>query len=469
MRQLVKDETTFKSINPATGEFMQHFPEFTPEEVERKLAQADDAHRFWRKQPLADRAQLLQNIADLMLQHQAELAKLETLEMGKPLKQSMGEVAIAAGIFSFYAKNGERLLADKPVETEEDGTTFLAYEPIGVVLSIQPWNFPYYQIARSTAPNLIAGNTVVLKHAEIVPQLAHRFEELVREAGASEGIYTNLFAQTAHMEEIIADNRIKAVTLTGSERAGSQVAATASKHIKKTVLELGGSDPFIVLEDADLDAAVERAVLGRLSNAGQVCTSPKRIIVVASIAEEFKQKALEKLRSIKVGDPLDEAVDMGPLSSKKALDGVLAQVQKAAEQGANVLAGGRQIEGPGYFMEPTFMDDITPEMDAYSEEIFGPVFMFYVVQDEAAAIAMANDTRYGLGASVFTKDESRGIRVARQIAAGMVYVNHETSNSPELPFGGTKNSGFGREQGELGIYEFLNIKLIRVTTPDKPY
>lgn len=467
MKQATKT-STFKSINPLNDELIKEFDELTQAALEQKLDAAEKAYHSWKGVSFEKRAAVLHKLASIMRERKEELAELEAKEMGKPVKQGLEEVELAAGIFDYYAQHGESLLADAPIETEM-GSAFISYEPIGTVLSIQPWNFPYYQIARSTAPNTIVGNTVVLKHAEIVPQIAQLMEDLFKEAGAPAGVYTNLFLHVEHIEDVITDSRIAAVTLTGSEGAGSSVAALAGKHIKKTVIELGGSDPFIVLEDADIAGAVERAVLGRISNSGQVCTSPKRIIVVEAIAEEFTEKAKAKFKSIKVGDPLDPETDMGPMSSEEALDTILQQVQKAAEQGANILIGGHKIDRPGAFMEPTFITDITPEMDAYHEELFGPVFMLYVVKDEAEAIKLANDTKYGLGASIFSENEERALKVARQIESGMVYINHETSNAPQLPFGGIKKSGYGREQGKLGIYEFVNAKLIRVTKPSNPY
>ncbi|WP_028298064.1 NAD-dependent succinate-semialdehyde dehydrogenase [Olivibacter sitiensis] len=460
--------TTFKSVNPSNGQLNKEFEELTSAALDRKLEAAANAYSTWKDESFEARAGVLSKLASIMLERKEELARLEAEEMGKPLAQGIEEVTLSAGIFDYYAQHGQSLLADDSIETET-GEAFISYEPIGTILSIQPWNFPYYQIARSAAPNVLAGNTVVLKHAEIVPQIAQLMEDLFKEAGAPDGVYTNLFLHVDHIEDVIADERIQAITLTGSERAGSSVAALAGKHIKKTVIELGGSDPFIVLEDANVDDAVERAVLGRIANAGQVCTSPKRIIVVEAIADIFIEKAKETFRNIKVGNPLESGTDMGPMSSKKALETVIEQVQKAAEQGANIVIGGHKIEGSGEFMEPTFITDITPDMDAYHEEIFGPVFMLYVVKNEDEAIKLANDTKYGLGATVFSSDKAHAVKVARKIESGIVYINHETSNAPQLPFGGVKKSGYGREQGKLGIYEFVNAKLIRVTEPSNPY
>lgn len=467
MNQATKT-STFKSINPATGKLTTDFEELTKEALAEKLNTADRAYQSWRGVSFEKRAEVLHKLASIMRERQDELVKLEATEMGKPVSEGKTEVELAAGIFEYYATHGEKLLADDPIDIDT-GSAFVSYEPIGTVLSIQPWNFPYYQIARSTAPNIIAGNTVMLKHAEIVPQIAQRMEKLFREAGAPEGVYTNLFLHVDDIADLIADPRIVAVTATGSESAGSKIAAQAGKHIKKTVIELGGSDPFIVLEDANIDDAAERAVIGRISNSGQVCTSPKRIIVVASVAEEFTEKAKAKFKEIKVGDPLDADTQMGPMSSEEALETILGQVQKAAEQGANIVMGGHKMDRPGVFMEPTFITDITPDMDAYHDELFGPVVMLYVVKDEAEAIKLANDTKYGLGATVFSENEEHALEVARKIESGIVYINHETSNAPQLPFGGVKSSGYGREQGKLGIYEFVNAKLIRVTKPSNPY
>ncbi len=460
--------SNIKTTNPATGEVLKEYPEMTSEQINSIIEKADKAFKEWRKKSFAERAKVLYNVSKLMLERKVELGKLCSIEMGKLHREGIEEVELCAGIFEYYAKNGEKLLSDKPLETPF-GKAFLSYEPKGVILSVQPWNFPFYQTTRSAAPNLIAGNTMVLKHASNVPQAGEMMEKLLLEAGAPEGVYTNLFLSGSKVSELLSDSRIKGAALTGSEPAGASFASAAGKNVKKSILELGGSDAFIVLEDADLDKAVEAATYGRLWNAGQVCVSPKRIIVVESIYPSFLEKAKTIFENIKVGDPLDPATQLAPLSSEKAREEVLAQVEKAIEQGAKLVLGGKKIERAGAFMQPTILTDIKKGMDAYSEEIFGPVLMIYSVKNVDEAVDLANDTRFGLGGTVFSTNEEKAVEVARRIDTGMVYINHLTGISPELPFGGTKSSGYGREQSIEGIYEFVNSKLIRVTTPDAAY
>ena len=457
-----------KSVNPFNNEIVATFEVMTDEQVDSKIGLAETAFQSWRKTPKSERAQLLRRVAHLLRVRGPQLEALATLEMGKLLKESRAEVELCASIFDYYADNGEKFLADQPLDTPL-GSAFLSYEPIGVLLSIQPWNFPFYQITRSAAPHLMAGNTMLLKHASNVPQCAQLMEDIFLEAGFPLGVYQNLFIPGSKIDRLIADKRIKAVTLTGSEPAGSSVAAAAGKYIKKSTLELGGSDAFVVLDDADVEQAAEAAVRGRIWNAGQVCVSPKRVIVEEGIADAFLEKVKTKFAALKVGDPTDEQTDLAPLSSEKAVEDVIKQVQQAVEQGATVLAGGHRIDRPGAFMEPTILADIQPGTAAYEEEIFGPVFMFYRVKNEQEAIALANATDFGLGGSVFSSDDQRAVNVARQIDTGMVYINHVTGIAPELPFGGTKHSGYGREQSPAAIYEFVNTKLIRVTTAENAY
>jgi len=457
-----------KTVNPFNNEVVKIFETMTDEQINSKIELAGQAFGTWKKTSKSERAQLLHRVAHLLRARQPQLEALATLEMGKLLKESRAEVELCAAIFEYYADNGEKFLADQPLETPT-GSAFLSYEPLGVILSIQPWNFPFYQITRSAAPHLMAGNTMLLKHASNVPQCAQIMEDIFTEAGFPNGVYQTLFIPGSRIDALVADKRIKAVTLTGSEPAGSSVAATAGKYIKKSTLELGGSDAFVVLDDADIERAAEAAVRGRIWNAGQVCVSPKRVIVEEGIAEAFLEKVKAKFEALKVGDPMDEQTDLAPLSSEKAVEDVIKQVNIAVEQGATVLAGGHRINRPGAFMEPTILADIQQGTAAYEEEIFGPVFMFYKVKDEQAAIELANATEFGLGGSVFSSNNERAINVARQIDTGMVYINHVTGIAPELPFGGTKHSGYGREQSPAAIYEFVNAKLIRVTTTESAY
>lgn len=467
MKESVKT-SSIKTVNPFNNEIVKEFGVMTDDQINEKTGLADKAFKSWKKTPAARRAAVLSKVAVILRSRKEELGKLATLEMGKLFKESVAEVELSASIFDYYADNGEKFLADKPLDTPL-GSAFLSYEPIGVILSIQPWNFPFYQITRSAAPNLMAGNTMLLKHASNVPQCAQIMEDIFLEAGAPEGVYQNLFIPGSKVSDLVADPRIKGVTLTGSEPAGSSVAAAAGKYVKKSTLELGGSDAFIVLDDANVEEAVDAAVQGRLWNAGQVCVSPKRIIVEEGIADEFLERVKSKFKTLSIGDPMDEKTDLAPLSSEKAVEDVIRQVQEAVAGGAQLLHGGNRIDRPGAFMEPTILTNIKPGNSAYLDEIFGPVLMFYKVKNEEEAVELANATDYGLGGSVFSSDQERAVSVARQIETGMVYINHVTGIAAELPFGGTKHSGYGREQSQAAIYEFVNTKLIRVTTAQSAY
>jgi len=349
------------------------------------------------------------------------------------------------------------------------GRATIESSPLGVLFGVQPWNFPYYQLARVVAPNLMAGNVVMVKHASSVPRCALAFARLLEDAGAPAGAYTNLFVTKDQIARIIEDRRVKGVALTGSDAAGAAVAAQAGKALKKSTMELGGSDPFIVLEDADLDDAVRGALWGRFHNAGQSCVASKRLIVLEPLADRFLEKFKAAADRLRMGNPLDEATTLAPLSSREALDKLLDQIERAVAKGARILLGGRRVEGKGAFLQPTILTDIKPGNPAYTEEFFGPVALFFRVPDEDAAIALANDTPFGLGGSVFTQDIPRGKRLARRIESGMVFINRATWTAPELPFGGIKRSGYGRELSHLGIHEFVNKKLIRVTRVDAPY
>ncbi|MEA9392038.1 NAD-dependent succinate-semialdehyde dehydrogenase [Acerihabitans sp. TG2] len=468
MSVLKATPSSIKTVNPATNKIEKQFEVMSDEQIETLLANADRAFSQWKHTPFTQRAALLHKVAAIMREQKQTLGRLCTIEMGKRLAEGIGEVELCANIFDYYADHGTAFLADKPLDTPI-GSAFLTYEPIGVLLSVQPWNFPFYQITRSAAPNIMAGNTMVLKHASNVPQCAAIMEDIFAQAGAPKGVYTNLFVPGSKVSNLIGDKRIKGVSLTGSETAGSSFAAEAGKYVKKSTLELGGSDAFVVLADADLDLAVNTAAMGRLWNAGQVCVSPKRIIVLADVADAFISKARALYAQIKVGDPLDPSTQLAPLSSEKAVQEVVEQVEIAVREGATLVYGGHRLDRAGAYMEPTILTNIKPGTAAYSQEIFGPVLCIFAVKDEAQAIELANDTEFGLGGSVFGTDTAKAVAVARQIDAGMVYINHTTGIAPELPFGGTKNSGYGREQSPSGIHEFVNEKLIRITTPDAPY
>ena len=451
----------YQSINPYNLQVLESFKEISAADLEEKLAAASTCFDAWSKESYADRAKVLARAAFIMRERPEEFAKLITLEMGKLLAQSMGEVALSAAILDYYAQHAEAFLAPEKLATAK-GEASVESSPVGVLFGVEPWNFPYYQIARFAAPNLMAGNVVMVKHASSVPQCALAFEKLMLEAGAPNGAYTNLFLSKDQVAQVIDDKRIRGVALTGSEAAGAVVAARAGQNLKKTTMELGGSDAFIVLEDADLDKAVKSAISGRMGNSGQACTASKRFIVVDSLADQFLDKFQTAMQNFKPGDPLDKATTLAPLSSVGALDKLLEQVAKAAEHGAKILMGGKRIDHAGAFMQPTILTNISPQNPAYSEEFFGPVALFFRVADEDAAVALANDSPFGLGGSVFTQDIARGKRVASRMDTGMVFINAPASSSPELPFGGVKNSGYGRELSSAGIQEFVNKKLIRV-------
>ena len=457
----------YQSINPFNGKTVQTFETVTDPQLEAKVTTATAAFKKWRKISYAERAKIVAKAGDLMLAHADELAKTMTLEMGKRISEARGEVDFSARILAYYAKNAERFLA--PVELHPvHGKAHMESSPIGVVFCVEPWNFPYYQLARVAGPHLMAGNVLMVKHASNVPQCAIAFEKLWIEAGAPVGLYTNLQISHEQTNRLINDPRIKGVALTGSVDAGRTIAASAGKNIKISSMELGGSDAFIVLEDADLELTVKWAVWGRMYNTGQCCCASKRFIVVEPLADKFLQKFQAALKSLKPGDPMDEKTTLGPLSSEAALITLEKQVVDAVAEGAKILMGGKRIDRPGYFMAPTILTDVKPENPAFRDEFFGPVAMFFRVKDEDAAIALANDFDFGLGGSVFTKDVARGERVASRVETGMMFINNIDWSDPELPFGGIKDSGYGRELGDMGIQEFVNKKLVRHAVMDAP-
>lgn len=458
----------YKTINPVTNKVIKTFDETTPDVLEKAVAKAAYTYDTWKKTDYKLRAQVLYNVAGLLREKKRELAQIITLEMGKLFAHAEGEVKLSAEIFDYYAKNAESLLADK-VLNPTHGNAFIRYSPIGALLGVQPWNFPFYQVARFAAPNIMIGNTVLVKHASNVPQCAIAIEQIFTEAGAPQGLYTNLRLSNQRTTNLVADKRIKGVSLTGSEAAGASVATEAGKHIKKSVLELGGSDAFIILEDADIDKAVEWAVVGRINNNGQCCVASKRFIAVESIADKFLEKFKKKLNDLVVGDPMEPATDLGPLCTEAAAVHIADQVKRAVEGGAEILLGGKRVEGEGAYMQATILTNMKQGNPLFYEEFFGPVALFFKVKNEEEAIALANDSPYGLGGSVFTKDIERGKKVADQIDTGMVFINHPTWTQADLPFGGTKSSGYGREMAELGLNEFVNKKLIRVSELSDPF
>lgn len=450
----------YQTVNPANNKLIKEYSSHTDADVEAALSTADALyHSDWSKGSIDKRLAVLHKLADLIDSRTEELAKIASVEMGKLIAQSRGEVKLCAQIARYYADNAKQFLA--PVKyPSEMGEAWVEHHPIGVVMAVEPWNFPYYQLMRVLAPNLAAGNPVLAKHASIVPHCAETFAHLVREAGAPDGAWTNLFISSDQVANVIADDRVQGAGLTGSEKAGSIVAAQAAKHIKKSTLELGGNDVFVVLDDADLEKAVKIGVNARLANAGQVCTAAKRFIVHEKVAEQFLTKYTEAFRAITIGDPLDENTRLGPLSSKEALETLTKQVDEAVKNGATLHYGGKPVQREGSFFEPTILTNITRDNPAYFEEFFGPVAQVYVVKNDDEAVKLANDSHYGLGGAVFSKDIDRAKKMASRIETGMVWINWLTDTAPELPFGGVKRSGYGRELSDLGIKEFVNQKLV---------
>ncbi|MGF6436702.1 NAD-dependent succinate-semialdehyde dehydrogenase [Kosakonia sp. 1610] len=452
----------YQTVNPFNNQLIKAYPNHSDADIEATLRQADALyHSEWAKGSIDQRLPVLHKLADLLESHQEELAKIATQEMGKLIAQSRSEVQICAQIARYYANNAKKFLAPVKYDTEL-GDAWVEHHPIGIIMAVEPWNFPYYQLIRVLAPNLAAGNPVICKHASIVPHCAEAFAHLVREAGAPEGAWTNLFISSDQVSAIIADPRVQGAALTGSEKAGSAVASQAAKHIKKSTLELGGNDVFIVLDDADLEKAVKTGVQARLANAGQVCTAAKRFIVHQKVADQFLRQFTDAFQQVKMGDPLDESTTLGPLSSKDALETLSKQVSEAVQKGAKLHFGGKPANSEGNFFEPTILTHITRDNPAYFEEFFGPVAQIYVVQDDEEAVRLANDSHYGLGGAIFSRDIERAKGLASRIETGMVYINWLTDTAAELPFGGVKRSGFGRELSDLGIKEFVNQKLVVV-------
>ena len=451
-----------ETINPATGALERAFAELTPEQIASRVEKATVAARSWRRRALDDRLAVVRRAGELLEARKAEYGRLMTLEMGKPIKAAIEEAAKCATGCRFYADHAPRMLADEPVNVPGE-RSFVSFEPIGVVLAVMPWNFPFWQVMRFAAPALAAGNVGLLKHASNVPQCALALESLWHDAGAPEGVFQTLLIGSAAVESLLADPRVAAATLTGSEKAGSSVAAAAGAHIKKTVLELGGSDPFIVMPSADLEAAATTAVTARAINNGQSCIAAKRFIVADSIADDFTRRFVERMRGLVVGDPMDERTNIGPLATTKIRDELHEQVERSVAAGATLLLGGRVPDRSGFFYEPTVLGNVPHNAPAYREETFGPVAAIIRVRDADEAIRIANDTRFGLGASVWTRDAGEIAQFTREIEAGSVFVNAMVASDPRFPFGGVKASGYGRELSAYGLREFVNVKTVRIS------
>ena len=462
MSTAVEKTAVLKSINPYNGEVLKTFDEMSPAEVDSAIAKADEAFRQWRETSFEHRAGILRRAAELLRERREELATIMTLEMGKKIEDARPEIDLCATIFDYYADNGATILAPKEYDTTE-GKGTLVNQPVGIVYGIQPWNFPFYQPSRVAAPQIMAGNVVLTKHASNVPQCAEAFDQLLKDAGVPEGVHTNLQLSARNAGSIIDDDRVQGVAFTGSNKGGAAVAAQAGRNVKKTVMELGGVDPFIVLEDADMDATIERFKFGKLHATGQICIAAKRIILVESIAQEFLDGATKLFGSLEPGDPLDESTGYGPVCNEKAAIQLEQQINKSVAAGAKLLVGGKR---DGAFIQPTIMTDIPKGSPADCEELFGPVALIHIAKDEEDAIRIANDSDFGLGGSVHTNDLERGRRVAERIESGTCFVNQISWTYASMPMGGVKKSGYGRELADLGIMEFVNQKLICVFDKD---
>jgi succinate-semialdehyde dehydrogenase / glutarate-semialdehyde dehydrogenase len=447
------------SINPATGEEIKTFESLTVEQINEKLELATRAFRRYWKTPFSDRAKKMVRAAEILEEEKEEFARLMTSEMGKTFSAAVAEAEKCAWVCRYYAENAERFLSDEAAETGA-ARSYVRYQPLGPILAVMPWNFPFWQVFRHVAPGLMAGNVILLKHASNVPQCALAIEDVVRRAGFPEGIFQTLLVGSDKVQSVIDDPRVRGVTLTGSEGAGRQVGSEAGENIKKTVLELGGSDPFIVMPSADLEEAVNTAVTARTLNNGQSCINAKRIIVHGEIADEFERRYVEAMQALKVGDPMDEETDMGPLAMPQILDDVDEQVRKSVEAGAKILTGGKPMDAEGNFYPPTVITDIPEDSPAYKEEIFGPVASLFRARDIDEAIRIANDTSFGLGASAWTNDPEEQETFINEIEAGQVFINSMVASDPRMPFGGVKASGYGRELSVYGLKEFVNVKTV---------
>jgi succinate-semialdehyde dehydrogenase / glutarate-semialdehyde dehydrogenase len=460
--------SAFATVNPYSNEVVEEFPSLSGEEIDRVVESAHRAFPSWRDTSAEQRAAVVGRAAELMREHYEDLAHTITLEMGKLIRHSRAELDLTIRILEYYAEEGPGQIADEPLEMDDDGSAVIRNAPLGVLLTVQPWNFPAYQAIRISAPNLVLGNTILLKHASGVPRSALAIEELFADAGAPKGVLTNVFVEVSEISRIIESPFVQGCSLTGSDRAGAAFGESVGRNVKKVVLELGGSDPFIVLDGEDLERTLEAAFVARMHNMGQVCTSAKRMIVMSDVYDHFVSGLAERMRALEPGDPADEETTLAPLSSERAAEQLVQQVRDAIDKGATAVTGGDRVEHPGAFVEPTVLTDVTPEMRAYTEELFGPVAVVHRIESDDEAVALANSSPYGLGGAVFSSDGERAQALADRLETGMVFINHPTASEPSLPFGGVKRSGFGRELSHLGILEFANRKLIATTPTEAP-
>lgn len=448
-----------KSINPYNNQVLKTFDEYSKAEIESTIQEAEAAFKEWQHTTFEHRAQLMLNCAQVLRENKEEYAETMTFEMGKRISEAIAEVDKCAWVCDYYAENAAKFLANEPLKVDK-GESYIAYDPLGIILAVMPWNFPFWQVFRFAVPTIMAGNVGILKHASNVPQCALAIERVFKKAGFPSGVFSTLLVGSDKVEAIIDDDRIKAVTLTGSERAGSKIAEQAGRNIKKTVLELGGSDPFIVLNDADLEEASTVAVKSRMINCGQSCIAAKRFIVESAVAEEFIEKFKSKMAALKPGDPFDEDADYSVMAREDLANELLEQVKDAESKGADIVLGGNRPDREGAFFNPTIITNLKPGMRAYEEELFGPVATVFIAADAEEAVEEANSSRYGLGGSIWTKDIAKAQQLARKIESGAVYINQMVASSPYVPFGGVKKSGYGRELSHLGICEFVNQKTI---------
>ena len=448
-----------ETINPATGKLIKSFSEMTRLEVDNYINYADLQFQSWKETTFETRSKLMFKAADVLKERKEELGRILTLEMGKPLKQAISEIEKCAWVCEYYAKNAENILKKEIIETDAS-ESYVQFDPIGVVLAVMPWNFPFWQVFRFAAPNLMAGNVGILKHASNVPMSALAIEQVLLQAGFPQNVFRTLLIGSSMVNDVINNPKVKAATVTGSEGAGKKVASACGKQIKKTVLELGGSDPFIILDDADIDKAVETGVTARLINNGESCIAAKRFIVVEKVYEEFEKKFVEKMKNIKTGDPMEEETELGPMAREDLLNDLDGQIRKSVEKGAKILCGGERLERDGYFYPATVIADVVPGMPAYEEEMFGPAAALIKAKDADDAIRIANDSSFGLGASLWTKDIDKAKELSHKIDSGSVFINGLVKSDPRLPFGGVKISGYGRELSHYGMKEFVNIKTV---------